>query len=122
MKAGRELDLLVAKHVMGYFKIKSLIPDEPNKVFYPELQMKDGELVPHYSTDIKDAWEIVEKLRKDWTMEIRQVRNGTLDVTFYNYDAKHKSRNIDTAPLAICLAALKAKGVENERQMEKEDN
>ena len=63
------------------------------------------ENVPHYSTDIKAAWEVVEKFEK-WALFYwsEGVIRCTLDM---KSDAE-----ASTAPMAICLAALKAREIE----------
>jgi hypothetical protein len=103
MKAGRELDALVAEKIMGW------------KVEYGELGhehfTENGEIkfLPFYSTNISDAWEVVEKFddisvskdKKEFLCEI-VVFNGNIGRVYEAY--------AETAPLAICLAALKAVG------------
>jgi len=89
MKAGEELDTLIFTRVMG-------------------LTMSHVSSIPHYSTDISAAWEVVEKLRGVWDIRsmsktwvaILSVQVGTSD--------KRVGEEAETAPLAICLAALKA--------------
>ncbi len=96
LKAGRELDALVAEKVMG---------DLPPR----------GYSIPDYSTSISAAWEVVEKLIADshivalgvswdaakdhWKFLMRDF--GEIVNTEYWPSAP-------TAPLAICRAALKA--------------
>ena len=81
MKAGRELDDKIDVEIFGY----------------PSLRQ--------YSTQIADAWLVVEKWDKyeiawDGYRFIAQVANDE--------DAAWSLGIADTAPLAICLAALKA--------------
>ena len=88
LEAGPELDALVAVEVM---EVRA----------FP----------PNYSTDIGAAWQVVEKLRagkfvwiKDcggfgWRVEILSSSETDIQIDF--------SVVADTAPLAICLAALK---------------
>ena len=118
MKAGRELDALIAEKVMGL--------DVHNKVniFYnrPKNQKHGWQNIPHYSTKIADAWLVVEKLANEgfcpaliydddgsWTMAFDGIQNLPEDdeplITSFCIEAKMIA---DTAPLAICLAALKA--------------
>jgi hypothetical protein len=113
MKPGRELDLLVAEKVMGLTKTDYLVFDKDSNIVGDICDFPKS-----YSTDISAAWEVVEKMKEEW---------GTLDITF-RYDniavilySTHQTGhvkisehigNADTAPHAICLAALKAKGVE----------
>ena len=96
----RELDALVAEKVMGHFLMGNGFVDRQNE--YVGL--------PNYSTSIVDAWEVVESLIKQgmyW--DIRYADEWLVDLAtkkdIYYIGA-------DTAPRAICFAALKAVGVE----------
>lgn len=115
MTAGRELDALIAEKVMGW------------KVF------RNGEHGPHRweaetdrgtlrvidssysgdgfspSTDIAAAWEVVEKVRKEaGDFQLALVDYGSAWAARFD-----KASAVErTAPHAICLAALKAVGVE----------
>jgi len=67
------------------------------------------ENVPHYSTDIKAAFEVFEKFKYLWLHKVRakyvcQIR-GEEEARFFQ-------SNPDTAPMAICKAALAAEGIE----------
>jgi len=116
MKAGRELDALVAEKVMGWKKVKWLGDYD--------WRDKDGEQ-PYTvrawnpSTDIAAAWQVVEKIQE------RQGRDrfiiylssywGTNSWVYkceFIMETVNKSVDgfADTAPLAICLAALRAVG------------
>lgn len=103
----RKLDALVAEHVMGERVIET---DDCNGDDNLWLDRHDDLELPHYSTDIADAWELVEKILTD-----------DFQVKFVNYDDNRKwmagwdGWNFTygaTAPLAICLAALKAKAID----------
>lgn len=106
----REIDRLVAEHVM----------------------QDTFASTPHYSTDIAAAWEVMERLtRAESTLHMpifnlrfmAEVRGEyAYPCWLVNY-AESSGPGIDlskvltesmadTAPLAICKAALKAKGVE----------
>jgi hypothetical protein len=112
----RKIDALVAEHVMGWANID--VPDAkiPSLVIGVRYDMHGGVPahweVPSYSTNLAAAWEVVEKLTEEgyefWV-------SGDGRVELYDQDdnqfhAGYSTRR--TAPLAICLAALKAKGVE----------
>jgi len=64
--------------------------------------------LPHFSTDIKDAWELVEKFRMTITPNVAHPTSR------WCVDVQLKNKNdlwlvgAETAPLAICRAALKA--------------
>lgn len=111
MKPGRELDALIAEHVMGLERITSLYLEigwRPKGVPVGVHQLKP------YSTDIAAAWEVVEKMGV-LTWHIWK----TLDDRFYaqfgkdqdEFHLKHTAE-AGSAPHAICLAALKAVGHE----------
>lgn len=59
------------------------------------------------SRDIRAAWEVVEKLQGGLRFELRRRPDGG----FWAYFGEELSAEADTAPHAICLAALKAVGV-----------
>lgn len=114
MEAGRELDALVAEKVMGFtvtdWPTGKELPLAGAMAFLSESQ-KDR--IPHYSTNIAAAWQVVEKL----DLSVIRLNNGRWSAgeayAFENSYAEFRTTtHADTAPLAICLAALKAKGVE----------
>lgn len=107
MEAGWEIDVLVAERVMGL-------------KYFPEIERN---LRP-YSTNISDAWDVWEKLvampignDTVWSLtknldsySVSQVTWGEL----YERDAWHTFGEASTPSLAICLAALKAVGLDTE--------
>lgn len=126
-----EIDALVAEKVMGWRKEATL----PEYFFWKDVEK--GKLTYHIddwkpSTNIKYAWEVVEKLgfpeypfvlhksyerydhdKKEFVNPGFECRLGcecgTIEYCECGYSAWAK-----TAPLAICLAALKAVGVKTE--------
>lgn len=122
--AGRELDVLIAEKVMGWTWYKTgrgaRMLCEPH-----HGQLADGSepianlatfSVPLYSSDIAAAWSIVEKMQElGWTFAIELFEdNGNYSAYFKNTQNRDRYvGNADTAPLAICLAALKALGGEH---------
>ena len=92
MKPGPRLDALVTEKVMGF--------PQPRP----------------YSTDIKSAWELVDKLirgTKQW-FSLEQYSTGVTAkfsiIGAGDLDCEFEADEI-TAPHAICMAALKAVGV-----------
>ena len=82
----RELDAGVAEYVMGYGKLQ------------------DWYWRPAFSTNIKHAWSVMEKMQDAWLPSI--YHDGQLWVCEF-YDGKRKViASALTAPEAICLAAL----------------
>lgn len=110
MNPGRELDALVAEKVMGI-----AIPEGADTQ-YLETCMD----LPYYSTDIAAAWEVVEKLfQSGFDLYLETFKDDEdkpqCRVSFQAIDNQDKGSGpiyADTAPHAICLAALKAVGVE----------
>ncbi len=124
MNAGRELDKLVAENVMGHvpdptrcdrcgWKLENTptagcVKDNCSMRPMPELRGPRP-----YSTSIEAAWEVVETMKLAvqpvhpyagrWMAGTKDPAHGGLywdEVT-----------EAESAPLAICLAALRAKGI-----------
>lgn len=104
--SSREIDALVAEKVF----------DHPDIAFYNgDYFGCEGDWpVPHYSTDIAAAWEVVEKMREQGGPTGVQWSTTTKDwFCLIGAGPKHIAVvHGATAPVAISLAALKAKGVE----------
>ena len=113
MKAGRELDALIAEQVMGWTYHPygngggKWLDAAGKQVAFGGL---NGGSLPHYSTAIADAWAVVEQLscttKQYWTIEY--FSTGCV-ATFNLNDFEYQS-SANTAPLAICLTALQAVG------------
>ena len=116
MKPGRELDALVAEKVMGWTECKPMTI-EPMDMFmahgYPPGE-RQRKVCPPFSRGIAAAWEVVEKLER-----YRMVLFGPHDedpmwsARFYAdgyrpFQDQRWDATANTAPYAICLAALKA--------------
>lgn len=119
MEAGRELNAEVAIKVMGYRLATEAEPYWNSLAVWIAPDGERWEGIPHYSTDIAAAWQVVEKLnlsvmRDDgggWAaavlygvpyIEEDWGRGGYIDCGL------HDGAYADTAPLAICRAALAA--------------
>lgn len=127
MIAGRELDALIAEKVMGrkverwrYFE-----DGYASTALRPRGKAEStGVLItnnlPAYSTDIAAAWQVVERLNDRFSIEIMALTSTVLcsntrfRVDMFDHEALAPRTEVHaaTAPLAICLAALKAIGVE----------
>lgn len=122
-EAGRELDALVAEKVMGWRPITHLSgePVADGWVGFwdgdwfrwttrPESDEPDASKEWLPSTSIADAWLVVEKYEhfKMW----RNPFTKKFSAEFYTEFGKRNkwAASADTAPEAICLAALKAVG------------
>jgi hypothetical protein len=131
MPAGREMDALKAEKIMGYTLSELSLPAYPK---YKLFDIESGEFsgyvkeVPHYSTDIADAWEVVKrmpipfKLEKCWEKAYQIGPEGWSACWCTDADCEGCNENsrctngddawAETAPLAICRYALKVAGVE----------
>lgn len=109
---SRKIDALVAEHVMGL----EVSPDEDQ-----------DPRVAHYSTNIVAAWGVIDVAfpytpgRRDyddrWFRMDRDERGWTAgwcgcEPFEGDYFLYHTQVTANTAPMAICLAALKAKEIE----------
>jgi hypothetical protein len=110
-EAGRDLDALVAEKIMG-LSIKWLGEDGAGG---RDLRIDDGSLygqaVPYYSTDIKAAWPLV----RTFGLAVAAEKGGDSFVAgWVHIDRDDPGWSLfemaATAPLAICRAALEAKG------------
>lgn len=131
MSPGRELDALIAEKVMGWKRGTARVENyaapseeiahreatgwiDPSGAFH-EIVWGTGLCpgLPAYSTAIAAAWEVVEKLRDRFCIEVR-----TLPHVGYNVDVSAWDHAVDprldsavmrgSLPHAICLAALAA--------------
>lgn len=128
MKAGRELDALIAEKVMGWKKLYRkdytnvgdwhgldwMYENKQSAIYY------DAQTCPSYSVDIAAAWEVVEKLSANrplsTTLHVLASPGGNYCVNiFQNFMDSYgqwRQKDLgyvveDTVPHAICLAALK---------------
>lgn len=144
MTAGREMDVLIAEHVLKWRKMHGpkadydgpcesydvLIPPGVSDPFpfYPSRgSIKPWFFCRKWSTDIANAWEVVErmpipfKLEKCWEKAYQIGPEGWSACWCTDADCEGCNENsrctngddawAETAPLAICRAALKAMGV-----------
>ncbi|CEH28850.1 hypothetical protein AM501_27405 [Aneurinibacillus migulanus] len=118
MKAGRELDILVAEKVMGWFWeneiLVSPIGDEKRQrvgVYINGIP----HLLPKYSTDMADAWKVLERMQDRYQRGLMPTSFGTWVCRGYLPETA-KIQVQAEAPLAICLSALKAVGWEGDEE------
>ena len=129
----RKIDLLVARDLLnmpgvGYYRRKSchsseselcnkgdVTPDHPQwkaRLYYkhPATNLY---AVPSFSTEIRDAWQIVGALSLLYDFEMHRPDGGTWMVMFVSRDWR-RERFIGVhhkEEMAICIAALKTIGV-----------
>ena len=101
MNAGRELDAEIAEEVMGWTP-RGAHPIHGCPMF---ATGSNDTFAPYFSTDIAAAWQVVQKMGESCDQATIEVCGGEWMCEFDGVgDQAH------TAPLAICLAALKAVG------------
>lgn len=113
MEAGRELDVLIAERVMG----KKVVDIEGESYALPP-EIETAYPVKAYSTDIEAAWQIVEYMKSQHDMVFalmnRHEGRGAIKdwrADFYPFISDRNRSGYaygETAPEAICRAALKA--------------
>ena len=111
--AGRELDALVAEKVMGFSEVMTHTELKPGKNF---MLTEEGVVLDFSferwlpSTDIAAAWEVVEKIKQpDIRVEIETPFGWPhWACRFYRGPDVLGGSGGETAPLAICRAALAA--------------
>lgn len=114
MIAGRELDALVATHVMHWREYPPPCPacKADGRMHYERAGMSN--CLPRFSTSIAAAWEVVEKMLSRAALDHIQTETDGWHVQFCAKTSAepwwHEHAVADTAPLAICLAALRAVG------------
>lgn len=126
----REIDRLVAEKVMRW-RLKSFAGGGGGFVAWVD---DDGKIVKYENdctlhahpiafwkptTNITDAWQVVEKIIEQFgSYSLTKIKDGGhyCEVLYWNRGAFDIIAEVEaeTAPLAICLAALKAVGVEME--------
>lgn len=117
LEAGRALDALVAEKIFGASKFRyiDVVNGKEKETFgeFPGDSIRGVRRVPYFSTSIADAWLVVEKVDNRNAVAKKM---GVLTMGLSRYDNGYTARffnsgaTADTAPLAICLAALRAVG------------
>jgi hypothetical protein len=121
VKPGRELDALVAEKVMGWVGVakRRQVMNMGETIVLKGLPRNDADAlieVPRYSTRIDDAWRVVEHLATGglWLDSLEGKWEEMWRCTFGQhalepgYGQRYHQGTADTAPHAICLAALAA--------------
>lgn len=134
LAAGRELDALIGKHIMGETQKTGIWAGEVS-TRVATVDVVNGVVTlgrfewPPYSTDIAAAWTVVEKLGP-------VIRNFGFMVSWNNFGYSPKweagwyewscegpegrfTAESQSVPYAICLAALKIVDVINEKGLKR---
>lgn len=105
MEAGRELDILIGEGIFNYEVDQEF--DQPSVKALRDRYDEWG-ILPFYSTDMNDAWLVADHfIRAGCAAWVE----GDGHTGYRAGITRNKGRfeaDADTAPLAICLAALKA--------------
>lgn len=127
---GRALDSVIAEKVMGW---RSVGYDEIGRILGTSPENASGIMweVPHYSTNIADAWTIIEKLTKETWVAIEVVcRPQKADAGYawengnqYMIDVVHGGQGAypgprifsNSAPFGICLVSLQLGNYKGEK-------
>jgi hypothetical protein len=110
---SREIDALVAEKVMGYGA-----HTKPCRARKSGLGCACCDKIDYYSTDIAAAFQVVEKMmgdQYDYIFRLDQLCGRQAPGRWWAYFDKGLDRFSgygQDAPMAICLAALAALGVE----------
>lgn len=102
MPAGQDIDSLVAEKVMGWQRSNSMYMQwdtADGLVTWAETSF--GSFRP--SVDIGAALKVLEKVPSEWSVGMHRTLDGK-----WSADYGLGQAYADTAPLAICRAALKA--------------
>lgn len=122
LKPSRELDRLVAEKIMGLIEIH--VSEQTGELLHtdPADPLLAYEIpVPQYSTDIASAWLVVEHIRKNNIRDVLTLASPSDETEYWfaTFEKKWHGRasqdlyeweSGESAPHAICLAALKAVG------------
>ena len=136
MPAGREMDALVAEKIFGYRWVEGLLAFDQPCLISPEHydetktpitntnKRKIGGTFPKYSTEISDAWEVVEMIKASqteirirgmdwydgggWNVEVMDIMSEK--VTHESYvETLYPEQGRANVCLAICRVALLTK-------------
>lgn len=113
-----EIDVLIGTKIMNW--TKEILPNNDEGLPYTaEYWTEFGEKrVPanffNPSTNLVDAWKVVEKLKEEKWTKILVSKFGTplCRVGIYDNEDSEVQVVAETVPLVICLAALKSVGIE----------
>jgi hypothetical protein len=112
MKAGRELDALVAEKVMGIECDTDSGCKDGSDAVDCRVHGPDGTRYA-YSTDIAAAYEVLCKMGSRGLGHVigRENEDEPFHCQFMNGEGFERDAKHDSLPMAICLAALKALGI-----------
>ena len=131
---SRKIDALIAEHVMGWEwfsadelknlgyvtkEVGLLFPNEPKAALESGFNVIES-IIPNYSTDMAAAWEVLKWWESnegcDWDLHYDFDDNYACRFRWLHDEGESDTDwcEVDSMPMAICLAALKAKGIDVE--------
>jgi Phage ABA sandwich domain len=117
----REQDAIVAEIVMGYSKVAEPKGGWLNPFKYyissDDVAAYEHDRLPHFSTSISAAWTVMEDIGNTKALFYHDAYSQwecRFDKSRCIYEDCRITVMADTAPLAICLVALKAEGFIND--------
>ena len=126
-RVSRKLDALVAEHVMGFVwlsghrGLRGLFPvDSPSTAgFTPatgaeQLYADVYREVPDYSTSIADALTVLETFDGEWWVELTRQGDFRCRIFLPVSNRLYVGHSEGCLAEAICIAALRTKGIEGE--------
>lgn len=112
---NQQVNALIAEKIMGWEQRNYLglwISDNGTLWITNDLRPRTPHKTFHPSTDISVAWEVVTALTERGVQVEIQNFDEVIDVGHWYVAVNGFFANADTVPLAICLAALGAVGVD----------
>ncbi len=122
LEAGQDLDILIATKIMGLIVVKTKSGSKRGGYYYtigaPHWDDFAGDMqlsnpVPHYSTDLNTAWEVVDKLfdlqfdlSLEYYLDADNKRMARVDFAHMSKQELSYLEFSESVPHAICLAAL----------------
>lgn len=105
---SRKIDALIAEHVMGLN-----ISKETGPYTYVDHRHNGTQWdIPHYSTDIAAAWEVVEKMGAPFTLQAGGEGGFRCEFSYKPFNSTPTNLTEGSAPMAIAVAALRARGID----------
>lgn len=117
----REIDKLIAEHIFGWTGFWEEVQGRHYLMGYSPVEQpiqvgySEREKVWYYSTDIKVAWNILDNFIKNKIKtQIKKIEKSDWEIWLSPKEGLTNISTASTPELAICLAALKTKGIKIE--------
>lgn len=114
----REIDKLIAEHIFGWTGFWEEVQGRHYLMGYSpveqpiQVEYSEREEVQYYSTDIKVAWNILDNFIKNKIKtQIKKIEKSDWEIWLSPKEGLTNISTASTPELAICLAALKTKGI-----------